>query len=140
MQNVFGTQRTWILGFVNARYASFSHGKSCQSCLCSAVPLAMGQLSCYLGRERESSPVEVYFKLFFWAFMEVFFWVFISNLMPRKASTMGKACSTPVQPDLAHISAALGPNCKRRSISLVEMLANKFHRNKQLDEFWPELK
>lgn len=67
VQNVFGTQHTWIVAL---RYASFSHGKSCHLCLCSAVPLAMGQLSCKLGRERESSQVELYFKLF-WVFMEV---------------------------------------------------------------------
>lgn len=51
--------------------------------------------------------------------------------MPRKASTIGKAHSTPVQPDLARSFAALSPYCKRRSISLVETLANKFHHNTQ---------
>lgn len=96
---------------------------------------AMGQLSWKFGKERESSSVELYFKLFLVVYGSANF-----NLMPRKASTTGKARSTPVQPDLARISASLGPCCKRRSISLVETLANKFHRNKQLDEFWPELK
>lgn len=62
------------------------------------------------------------------------------NLMPRKASTIGKAYSNPVRPDLARSSAALGPYCKRRSFSLVEMPANKLYRNKQPDKFWPELK
>lgn len=132
MRNVFGTQHTWIVGL---RYASFSHEKSCQLCLCSAVPLVIGQLSWKLGGERESSPVERYFKLFWGIYVRDNF-----NLMPGKASNIGKAYSNPVRPDLAGSSAALGPYCKRRSFSLVEMPANKLYRNKQPDEFWPELK
>lgn len=132
MRNVFGTQQTWI---VELRYASFSHEKSCQLCLCSAVPLVIGQLSWKLGGERESSPVERYFKLFWGIYVRDNF-----NLMPGKASNIGKAYSNPVRPDLARSSAVLGPYCKRRSFSLVEMPANKLYRNKQPDEFWPELK